>query len=308
MQTVHICEESYRISNSTGNIGKTVSENWEPIACKFGNHIMFYKPTHTVAVSITGAECGLDCAHCGKHYLRGMVPIIRAQQEAEKRGAGSLLISGGCDQSGRIKLDRFIDMIKILKRYRRINLHVGIPNHSDIEAIKELADVVSLDIPASDNIIKKVYGLELTTGHYIRSYKILRCEVEVVPHICLGLEEEVEPEIELIDTLKEAAPEKLCIIIFTPTRGTRLENRPPPDINNVLAVITRARTRMPDTNIILGCMRPGGEYRKKLDEMAVEAGINGIVMPAISAVRRAEELGLETEWNFECCALGQKVD
>jgi len=45
-------------------------------------------------------------------------------------------------------------------------------------------------------------------------------------------------------------------------------------------------------------------YGQALDELAVRAGLNGIVSPARAAERAAAELGLEVTWGEECCALG----
>jgi len=50
-------------------------------------------------------------------------------------------------------------------------------------------------------------------------------------------------------------------------------------------------------------MRPGGEYRSRLDALAVRAGVNGIVQPAPAARRLAASLGLEAVPGDECCVL-----
>jgi len=73
-------------------------------------------------------------------------------------------------------------------------------------------------------------------------------------------------------------------------------------------VIVEARLRLPDVPLWLGCMRPHGHYRQKLDPLAVRAGVNKIVSPARQAVDMAEELGLTVMCGRECCALvGQPV-
>jgi uncharacterized radical SAM superfamily protein len=64
-----------------------------------------------------------------------------------------------------------------------------------------------------------------------------------------------------------------------------------------------ARRKLPDTPIHLGCMRPGGRYRRELDPLAVRAGVNKIVNPAPAAVQLAAEFGLSVRWENECCVI-----
>ena len=67
-----------------------------------------------------------------------------------------------------------------------------------------------------------------------------------------------------------------------------------------------ARLRFPTVPIHLGCMRPHGEYRERLDPLAVRAGVNVIVSPARTAVALARDLGLEVDRREECCAVRLK--
>ncbi len=267
-----------------------------------GNAMDFYKPIRTVAVSVTGSECELNCAHCGGHYLKAMVPIGNAIQEAVRIRASSCLISGGCSSNGKVELKYSTDKIRELKGIYKINLHAGLLKDEDIEEVSRMADVVSLDMPASDRIIREVYGLRFSTDDYIDMYLRLREKVKVIPHICIGLDEGIEPGLSILDVLPEINPQNLCFIVFIPTSNTRFENRRPPEIFNVIKVLASARLRLPHTNIVLGCMRPGGIYRRTLDNLAIVSGINGLVMPAQSAVTQAELMGIEAVWKEECCA------
>jgi uncharacterized radical SAM superfamily protein len=233
-----------------------------------------------------------------------MVSIEKAADEIGRKGSRSCLVSGGCNLHGKLDFYRYFEQIEQLKRKTRINMHVGIVEDSDADKIAELADVVSIDIPVSDRVIRNVYGLELTREHYIEAYKSLRSKVKTVPHICLGLDEDnINAEISTLDILAELEPKLLSFIIFTPTRGTRFVNRESPDICNVLKVISEARIKLPTAELVLGCMRPGGRYREILDGLALLTGLNGIVMPSKSAVSMAEDLELVPVWKEECCSL-----
>jgi uncharacterized radical SAM superfamily protein len=76
----------------------------------------------------------------------------------------------------------------------------------------------------------------------------------------------------------------------------------PPDPEIVARFIALSRLRLPDAPLALSCARPPGKYRKRLDALAVEAGINRIAMPAEEALTRAEELGYVMEFHHTCCS------
>lgn len=267
----------------------------------YGKRIEFYRPVHTIPVSVTGVECGLNCAHCGGYYLNHMVKIDNFDKAVQGKKAGSCLVSGGCSTSGKVDFESHVDKIKELKRNFKINMHTGLLSENDFQQIQCLADVVSMDIPAGDSILKEVYGLDHTVGEYIDVYKRLKNIVKVVPHICVGLDRGIDSEISILSTIAETPPEQLCIIVFKPTHGTKFERRNPPEIDDVIEVISHAKTMMPNTRVVLGCMRPGGTYRSSLDSLAVASGADGLVMPSKSAVDKAQDLGFEVTWKNECC-------
>ena len=45
-------------------------------------------------------------------------------------------------------------------------------------------------------------------------------------------------------------------------------------VEDVLSIIREAQRRLPGCAITLGCMRPGGSYRRELDLAAIRAGID----------------------------------
>ena len=150
--------------------------------------IEFFKPNRTLPVSITGQSCSLNCAHCGGHFLKAMVPIGQALKEAEKRQTSSCLVSGGCDKKGRVPIiDSKEEEAARLKNDYKINMHVGMLEDFEIDEVCKLADVISLDIPVSTSVIREVYGLNYERDDYINLYSKLRAKTKVVPHICVGL-------------------------------------------------------------------------------------------------------------------------
>ncbi|MBW2618233.1 MAG: hypothetical protein JRC92_05105, partial [Deltaproteobacteria bacterium] len=66
------------------------------------------------------------------------------------------------------------------------------------------------------------------------------------------------------------------------------------------------RTRLSHPELVqhLGCAKPRGAYRGRLDLLALRAGVNHLAIPAPQAVEAAPGLGLEPFWSETCCALG----
>ncbi|MCU9815017.1 MULTISPECIES: hypothetical protein [Paraclostridium] len=50
-------------------------------------------------------------------------------------------------------------------------------------------------------------------------------------------------------------------------------------------------------------MRPRGKYRSDLDKLAIECGINKIVLPSRSCKNLALEMKLDIKESKECCIL-----
>ena len=70
--------------------------------------IRFAYPHHTKSISVTGNQCEQDCAHCGGHYLKAMLPI----SAMEASSATSFLISGGCKADGTVPIGEHVDQLK----------------------------------------------------------------------------------------------------------------------------------------------------------------------------------------------------
>jgi uncharacterized radical SAM superfamily protein len=96
----------------------------------------------------------------------------------------------------------------------------------------------------------------------------------------------------------------LVILVFVPTPHTRYADRQPPSPETVANLLAEARVRFPRVPLYLGCMRPKGSYRDRLDPLAVQAGVNVIVSPSRPARELAGELGLTIRQSRECCVLG----
>ena len=258
------------------------------------------RPSHTLPISLTGPRCALSCAHCGGRYLEGMVPIERARAD----GYLSCLISGGCDSRGRVPVGAFLDKLTVLHSGRLFNWHVGLVREKDVRPLLPYLDVVSFDVVGDNRTIKEVYGLDVTIADYERTYTMLRRHGRVVPHLTLGLYGgEWRGEHRALEMLADVGLEALVLLVIVPTPGTRYASCQPPTVGSVVAFIEKARDRLKDLPIYLGCMRPGGRYRRELDPLAIAAGVSKMVNPARAAIEQAREQGLSVRWESECCAI-----
>lgn len=282
-----------------------IQEGWRVRQANFPPTIGFDYPLHTLVVSLTGTDCELDCAHCGGHYLKSMVPVWQANPQ----GAVSCLVSGGCDTKGRVPVTSHLDEVSRLRAGRIMNWHVGLIGQAEAEVIAPYVDVISFDFVGDDETIRETYGLEAGVEDYVTAYELLRSYATVVPHITVGLKGGcITGEYKALDILKDLGLEALTFIVFIPTPGTQYADREPPRPEEVVDLLVEARLRFPGVPIQLGCMRPRGKYRDLLDPLAVRAGVNAIVSPSRRAVAVAEELGLTVERREECCAVRLKRD
>ena len=275
-------------------------EAWHIRAQHFSPQIGFVRPSRTLSVSLTGFHCALGCAHCGGHYLNGMVPI----EDADATGMTSCLISGGCDAQGKVPVGSHMSLVKALRSGRVLNWHVGLIGEDEMCAIAPYVDIISFDFVGDDATIHEVYGLNCTVGHYVSTYRMLQRHAVVVPHLILGLRGgQLRGEYRALHLLAEIGLPALVVLVLIPTPGTRYADCEPPPLTEVADFLLTARCALPDTPIHLGCMRPGGRYRRDLDLMAVWAGVNKIVNPAPIAVQLAGELGLKVKRESECCVI-----
>ena len=271
---------------------------WRMRQAHFEPQIVFAYPLDTALISLTGGRCALRCAHCDGHYLRHMQPIWAARVE----GATSALISGGCDPHGRVPVTAYLDRVRAIRPGRRLNWHVGLIDEESMRAIAPYVDAISFDVVGDGQTIREVYGLDRTPEDYMEVYAMLRRHARVVPHVTIGLRGgQLGHERPAMDMLAAAGLDALAFLVLVPTPGTRYASCAPPPAEDVALLLAEARQRFPGLPIHLGCMRPRGEYRARLDPLAVRAGVNVVVSPARTGRAMAQSLGLQIVETRECC-------
>jgi uncharacterized radical SAM superfamily protein len=280
-----------------------LKEAWSLSRANFPPRVEFVYPRLTLPVRSTGTECALNCAHCGGHYLKGMITLDEALGRAGN-GFKSYLVSGACDRQGLVPHSARWEEIRALSRRGPLNVHPGLVGESESAALGGVARAISFDFTVDEAVIEEIYGLPAAPSDFLHSYRLLRKHCRVVPHICLGLlRGGIGGEYQALDALKREGADAISFIVFHPTAGTALAGCAPPPVEHVARILAEARIAFPGTPLYLGCMRPGGRYREALDTLALKAGVNKIVHPSPPARRLAAALGLAAGTGEECCAL-----
>ena len=259
------------------------------------------------SISLTGDYCSLNCAHCGRHYLKGMLKVTRSSlveycKNLEREGCVGCLLSGGLDDRLKVPLDRFAEEIKAVKKETKLklNAHIGFIDEKDLEWIKYV-DAVSIDFVSSNEVIKRVYKIDKTVKDYLEILDILTENgVRVAPHITIGLDfGKIWWEYGAIDLLAGYPMDVLVLDVLIPTRGSEMENVEKPSVEESVKVVEYAREKF-DGELSIGCMRPPGKWRLKFDKGAILAGIDRITNPPRKVIEWAVR---DVEIRYECCVM-----
>ena len=292
----------------------------------FGSLLKIYIPDKKYpAISITGTKCELNCAHCDKKYLNGMIQISNKEELEEylftlyfNDGIGAL-ISGGCDQDGSVPLLNFLDIIKKIKKNTNliINTHTGLLNKKTAMSLADAnVDIVSFDINIDEEIIQNIYHLKKNINDYRNAVELLKSfNLNVVPHICIGLYYgELHKEIESLKFIKDMQinPSIIVFIVLIPPKisGKIKKGFKTPKPFDVAKIITLARFLFPKTEISLGCMRPKKDVREEIEKLAIKAGINRLVLPSKKTLLWVKENyeNIEMQYYSACCAIPKELE
>lgn len=272
-------------------------------------------PNAFLPISITGNACALDCDHCDTKILDPMIPLNNAQglfemcKRMAKNGTKSVLISGGSNKNGKVPFLKHIEDISRIKSELglKVIMHTGLVDEEMVRGLSKAGvDGVALDIIGANKTIKDVYHLNCTVEDFDRSLELLTdYGLSIRPHIILGLHYgKFLGEYGALKMIKKYPVHALIIVILTPLHDTPMQDIDPPDANEVEEFLQNARISMSDSKILLGCARPGGDYKKIVDVAAVDAGLNGIAYPAEGVIEYATSVGLEPTFFEDSCSCG----
>lgn len=272
-------------------------------------------PNAFLPISVTGNACALDCDHCDTRILDPMIPLdmefglFGMAEKMAAKGTESLLISGGSMKNGQVPFMKHIEDIKKIKDElgMKIIMHTGLVSEEMAAGLAYAGvDGVALDIIGAQETIEQVYHMDATLADFDATLeRLTRHGLSIRPHIILGLHYgKFLGEYEALEMIKKYPTHALIVVILTPLHDTPMQNVEPPPSAEVAAFFAKARVAMPDTNILVGCSRPGGDYKKVVDLAAVNAGLNGIAYPAEGIIEFAKNKGLKPNFYENSCSCG----
>ncbi len=273
------------------------------------------------AVSITGAECSLQCDHCKARILESMIParspevlwsVVSQQIEAGARG---LLLTGGSNLRNEVEYDPFYPVIRRIKDAFpgfRIAVHTALADEAVAGRMEDAGiDVAMLDVIGAQDTVTQVYHLRRSVDDFEHSLEALSAtRMKVVPHIVIGLHYgSLLGEWRALEMVVRHRPDALVLVVAMPFYAP--EHRPfaVPESPAVGAFFLDAREALPDVPVLLGCARPAGRVKSEIDGYAVLAGLNGLAHPSDGMVELAVRLGRGVRVTSACCsmAVGQQV-
>ena len=272
-------------------------------------------PNAFLPISITGNACALDCDHCDTKILDPMIPLNMTEglfgmcEKMAAKGTESVLISGGSMKNGQVP---FLKHIKDIKRIKdelglKVIMHTGLVSEEMAEGLAFAGvDGVAIDIIGAQETIEQVYHMNATVADFDATLeRLTRHGLSIRPHIILGLHYgQFLGEYEALKMIKKYPVHALILVILTPMQDTPMKDVEPPATDIVEEFYQKARLAMPASNILVGCARPGGAYKKVVDLAAVNAGLNGIAYPAEGIIEFSKTKGLKPSFYENSCSCG----
>jgi len=289
---------------------------------KFGKRMVCYVPSmfsyfgetgKYPAISLTGKECALDCDHCGGKLLEPMLnagdpeSLVALCKKLEADGNEGVLISGGCNEVGRLPWSNYFESIRRIKSETnlRVSVHAGLLDYKTAKELKNAGvDQALFDVLWSEELLQKVYHLDVGFEKIIETMDaITKAGLDFIPHVVVGLMYgKIDGELKALEMIARYKP-KLCVIVaLMDLEGTKMIDVPPPSPEEIAKIIATARLMMPETEISLGCARPR-QTQPEIDVLAVLAGVNRMAIPTEQGLRKAKELGINVQMVKTCCSL-----
>jgi uncharacterized radical SAM superfamily protein len=264
------------------------------------------------ALSITGPRCDLRCDHCQGKLLESMIPaddpdaLFEKCLALERTGCCGVLISGGCDRDGCLPWEPFLPAIRAVKDKTRlfISVHAGFISEKDAAGLKQTGvDQALVDVIGDDETLQRVYHVPFGVERIAAGLEALQTAgVPIVPHIVCGIDYgRMRGEQKALDIVAPFKVEQVVVLSLMGIPATPVQRVDPPRAEAVAELIALARFKLPETLISLGCARPRGSRR--LEVLAVDAGVNRMALPSDEAVERARSYGLDIRYQKTCCSV-----
>ena len=271
------------------------------------------RPFSFAHLSVTGEACACRCAHCEGALLKTMIGAANPQamrrviDKLLRKGCRGILVSGGSNTHGEVPLQPFAEAMGYAKRMGlKVLAHGGLIRRKTAVMLKEAGvDQVLMDVIGDEATIREVCHLDRKPDDYLQSMLCCRdAGLSIAPHIVIGLHfGQIRGERHSLEMIRQADPETIVLVILAPACGTAMAGIQPPSTDEAAEIMAAARILNPATPITLGCARPPGPYKRRVEIDAIDCGVNGIAYPDEATVAYAQAKGLKTLFSEYCCSL-----
>jgi len=279
-----------------------------------GKKIDFFIPSDTFpSISVTGNSCSLMCQHCEGKLLQRLIPATTCEELEKKalalhaKGAHGILLTGGCDERGRVPIKSILPAIKKLREKTDLILiaHTGFITLEEAKLLKNSGlSGIGFDVMGDMDAVKEIYGLEVSEKDYINSLcAISESGLSVFPHVCVGINfGKLGGELHALKMIRSITPSTVIITGLMPVAGTPMEHiKPQP--SDFETVIKKAMEMFPGTPILLGCAHSSGKDRAGIEKTALLYKVSGIAAPTMGTIGFAKENGYKINFYGTCCGL-----
>lgn len=253
------------------------------------------------------------CQHCKGKLLQRLIPATTCEELEKKalslnrQGAKGILLTGGCDEHGRVPLKTLIPAIKKLKKEKDLIIiaHTGFISFDEAKILKDSGlDGIGFDVMGDMNAVREVYGIHVSEKEYIDSLSAIHDSgLMIFPHVCVGIHfGKLSGEYRALEMIRSIVPTTIIITALMPVAGTPMENIKP-DLADFEKVIKKAIEMFPHTPVLLGCAHSSGKDRGDIEKMALICGVSGIAAPTLGTIEFAKEKGYEINYYGSCCGL-----
>jgi uncharacterized radical SAM superfamily protein len=282
--------------------------------CHSDRKINFFITSDTFpSISVTGSSCSLMCQHCKGKLLQRLIPATTSEELEKKAlmlhrsGAKGILLTGGCDERGRVPIKSLIPAIKKIKEKTDLILiaHTGFISREEAEILKDSGlSGIGFDVMGDMTSVMEVYGLSVSENEYLDSLRAISDSgLLIFPHVCVGIHfGKLSGEYRALEMIRSIAPATVIITGLMPVAGTPMEHIKP-DPSDFENIIKKTIEMFPRTPVILGCAHSIGKDRADIERMALLCGVSGIAAPTIAAIEFAKENGYEINYYGTCCGL-----
>lgn len=266
-----------------------------------------------IPISVTGNYCELSCKHCNKKYLKAMAHIDDKNLNNITKDKNTALISGGSLRNGSVPFyNQYKKILELKRKNILLNAHTGYIPAEQFEKTL-IFDSISLDISGNEKILKEIYNVDIDLNklqeniilynNFLKRYNDKK--PIIVPHITIGIYYGKNSwEEDAIDFLSKISPRKLVLNVLIPTKNTIFENLKNVEIDRIIEILNYAREKLKQAAIYLGCMRPFGKAREKIDFALFENKIDAIVNPSKKLIEFTNKNYPDIiEKLYGCCSL-----